>query len=83
MTLKDLEFILELNGVVENDIGDILIFCKKNGISKDLVDAELEKLGYEKLPDSDFDDDDDDDDEIYGHVEKFKNKRQKFSSDYD
>ncbi len=82
MTLKDLEFLLELSGVVEGDIDYILDFAKKNGIDKEKIDDELTKLGYERLLENEQDDawDDEDEDDDYGYVQKFPN-RHKFLED--
>lgn len=80
MTFKDLEFVLELNGVMRRDIDYILDFSRENGIDRELIDDELNKLGYERIIENEFDDSWDDDD--YGHVEKFPH-RHKFSEDYD
>lgn len=82
MTFKDLEFVLELNGVMKRDIEQILDFSKKNGIDKEQIDDELGKLGYEKIFENGLDDALDDDDDDYGHIEKFPH-RHKFSEDYD
>lgn len=79
MILKDLEFLLELNGVIKSDIDDILDFAKKNGIDKEEIDDELTKLGYERLLENEQDDAWDEDDD-YGYVQKFPN-RHKFSED--
>lgn len=80
MTFKDLEFVLELNGVMRKDIDYILDFSRENGIDRELIDDELNKLGYERIIENEFDDSWDDDD--YGHIEKFPH-RHKFSEDYD
>lgn len=82
MTLKDLEFFLELSGVIEDDIDFILDFVKKNGIDKEKIDDELTKLGYERLLENEQEDswDDEDEDDDYGYVQKFPN-RHKFSED--
>ncbi|MDQ1245607.1 MAG: hypothetical protein QG565_1948 [Campylobacterota bacterium] len=80
MTFKDLEFVLELNGVMRKDVDYILDFSRQNGIDRELIDDELNKLGYERIIENEFDDSWDDDD--YGHVEKFPH-RHKFSEDYD
>lgn len=83
MTLKDLEFLLELSGVIEDDIDYILDFAKKNGIDKEKIDDELTKLGYERVLENEQDDswdEDDDEDDDYGYVQKFPN-RHKFSED--
>lgn len=80
MTFKDLEFVLELNGVMRRDVDYILDFSRQNGIDRELIDDELNKLGYERIIENEFDDSWDDDD--YGHVEKFPH-RHKFSEDYD
>lgn len=82
MTFKDLEFVLELNGIMKIDIEQILDFSKKNGIDKEQVDDELNKLGYEKIFENGLDDALDDDDDDYDHIEKFR-QRHKFSEDYD
>jgi len=80
MTFKDLEFVLELSGVMRKDIDYILDFSRQNGIDRELIDDELNKLGYERIIENEFDDSWDDDD--YGHIEKFPH-RHKFSEDYD
>lgn len=80
MTFKDLEFVLELNGVMRKDVDYILDFSRQNGIDRELIDDELNKLGYERIIENEFDDSWDDDD--YGHVEKFPH-RHKFSEEYD
>jgi hypothetical protein len=80
MTLKDLEFALELSGVMSQDIDYILDFSKKNGIDKEQIDDELAKLGYDRFFENDFDNSWDDED--YGHIEKFPYKHT-FLEDYD
>lgn len=81
MTFKDLEFMLELNGVMRKDVDYILDFSRKNGIDVELIDDELNKLGYERIIESELESSWDDDDD-YGHVEKFPH-RSKFTEDYD
>lgn len=80
MTFKDLEFILELNGVIRKDIDYILDFSRKNGIDKEEIDDELSKMGYERILENELEDGWDEDE--YEHVEKFPH-RNKFSEDYD
>ena len=80
MTFKDLEFILELNGVMRKDIECILDFSRKNGINKEEIDDELSKMGYERILENELEDILDEDE--YEHVEKFPH-RNKFSEDYD
>lgn len=80
MTFKDLEFVLELNGVMRKDVDYILNFSKKNGLNKEQIDNELEKLGYERILENEIEDDYDDDE--YGHIQKFPN-RHKFCEDYE
>jgi len=80
MTFKDLEFILELNGVMRKDIDSILDFSRKNGINKEDIDDELNRMGYERIVENELDDGWDEDE--YEHVEKFPH-RNKFSEDYD
>lgn len=82
MTFKDLEFLLELSGVMKKDIEYMLDFAKKNGMDKNAIDDELNKLGYERMLENEPDDEWDEDDD-YGHVEKFPHRRHKFSEDYD
>jgi hypothetical protein len=78
MTLKDLEFSLELNGVMSKDIESILSMSKKSGINCEAIDDELLKLGYDKI----FDDEDSwNADDDFGYVEKFPH-RNKFLEDY-
>ncbi len=70
MTLKDIEFELELNAVMASDIEHILNISKKNGILIEQIDEELVKLGYEKIFDtSDYWNDDD-----FDYGEKFHRK---------
>ncbi len=82
MTLKDLEFLLELSGVIKNDIDYILNFAKKNGIDKEEIDDELNKLGYERLLENEGEESWDEEDDDYSYVQKFPN-RHKLSEDYD
>lgn len=71
MTIKDLEYALWLNGVTPKDTEYILDLSKKNGVLSELVDNELEKLGYDKI----FDIEDDFvEDEDYDYVERFPHK---------
>ncbi len=82
MTLKDLEFLLELGGVIKSDVSYILEFAKKNGIDKEKIDDELDKLGYERLLENEEEESWDEEDDDYDYVQKFPN-RSKFSEDYD
>ncbi len=82
MTFKDLEFTLELSGVMREDIDYILDFSKKNGIDTEQIDNELNKMGYERILENEFDDSWDDEDD-YDHIEKFRNNRSRFAEDYD
>ena len=82
MTLKDLEFLLELSGVIKNDIDYILNFAKKNGIDKEEIDDELNKLGYERLLENEGEESWDEEDDDYSYVQKFPN-RHKLSEDYE
>ena len=82
MTLKDLEFLLELGGVIKSDVLYILEFAKKNGIDKEKIDDELDKLGYERLLENEEEESWDEEDDDYDYVQKFPN-RSKFSEDYD
>ena len=82
MTFKDLEFTLELSGVMREDIDYILDFSKKNGIDTEQIDNELNKMGYERILENEFDDSWDDEDD-YDHIEKFRNNRSRFVEDYD
>lgn len=76
MTLKELEYILELNGVMREDIETLLDFSKKNGILVDRLDNELEKLGYERVIENELNSSyDDEDDEDFGYVQKFSSKK--------
>ena len=71
MTIKDLEYALWLKGVTPKDTEYILDLSKKNGVLSELVDNELEKLGYDKI----FDIEDDFvEDEDYDYVERFPHK---------
>lgn len=82
MTFKDLEFILELNGVMREDVDYILDFGKKNGIDVEQIDDELNKMGYERIVENELENSWDDEDDEYEPVEKFSH-RNKFVEDYD
>jgi hypothetical protein len=79
MTLQDLEYALELNGVMRRHIDQLLLIGKQNGIDIQKIDDELEEFGYERIFENGFDDYWDDDDE-FDHVQKIKPKH-KFIED--
>jgi molybdenum cofactor biosynthesis enzyme MoaA len=79
MTLQNLEFALELNGVMSKDIERIIAKSKKNGILCEAIDDELVELGYDRIFATESEDSWDDDD--FGYIEKFPH-RHKFLEDY-
>lgn len=80
MTFKDLEFRLELNGVMRKDIDHILDFSRKNGINNEEIDDELNKMGYERIIENELDEEWEEDENEY--VEKFPH-RNRLLEDYD
>lgn len=82
MTFKDLEFMLELNGVMRKDVDYILDFSRKNGIDVEQIDDELNKMGYERIIENELESSWDDEDDEYEHIEKFSH-RNKYSEDYE
>jgi hypothetical protein len=77
MNYEDIEYALFLNGVMPKDIEYILNLSKENGVSYDIIDEELVKMGYEKIFDAEDDWDND-----FNNIEKF-NHRHKYSDEYD
>ena len=77
MKVSDVILEMELGGVDEADIAEIVTLCESKGFGNELLDEELQKRGYGKLFTVDYDEFDDygdwDDDE-YASVEKFPHK---------
>lgn len=73
MKISELEFEMELNGVDEADIAQIVELYKDKEITTDAVDRELVARGYAKIFSIDYDsyDDEWEDDDF---IEKFPSK---------
>lgn len=77
MKVSDVVFEMELGGVDEADIAEILSTCKGKSYDGELLDEELVKRGYSKLFTVDYDGYDDYDDwkdDEYSSVEKFPHR---------
>lgn len=74
MTLSDIAFEMELNGVDKEDIDDIIQLSKKQGVMLELIDDELVKRGYERIFEVNYDEYDEWDDDDYSSVEKIRSK---------
>jgi hypothetical protein len=78
MKISDVKLEMELGGVDEADIAEIVKLCESKGFANELLDEELQKRGYEKLFTVDYDDFDeygDWEDDEYASVEKFPHKQ--------
>lgn len=78
MNFSDITLEMELNGVDEAVIADIVKLCEGKGFNSELVDDELQRRGYEKVFTVDYDsydEYDDWEDDEYSSVEKFPHKR--------
>ena len=75
MKISELEFEMEINGVDEADIAEIIQLFKGKTVNTEVVDAELVKRGYTKIFSVDYDSYDDEwEDEEYEPVAKFPQK---------
>ena len=78
MKISDLVLEMELSGVDEADIAEIVTLCHAKGLNSEMIDEELVKRGYEKIFTVDYDGyegyDDWEDDE-YSTIEKFPHKQ--------
>jgi hypothetical protein len=74
MKISDIRLEMELGGVDEADIAEIVALCASKGLTNDMLDDELLKRGYDRMFSVDYDAYDDygewDDDE-FASVEKF------------
>lgn len=78
MNVSDITLEMELNGVDEAVIAEIVKLCEDKGFNSELIDDELQKRGYEKIFTVDYDaydEYDDWEDDGYASVEKFPHKR--------
>ena len=81
MKISDMMLEMELNGVDERHIVDIVKVCKTKGFYDELIDNELTKRGYDKIftvqYDSydEYDDWEDWEDTEFSSIEKFPHKR--------
>lgn len=79
MKVSDLKLEMELAGVDEADIAEIVALNNEKGLSDEGLDQELVKRGYEKLFSVDYDaydDYDDWEDDEYMSVEKFPHRQE-------
>ncbi len=78
MKVSDMRLEMELAGVDEADIAEIVALNTGKGLSEEGIDKELVKRGYEKLFTVDYDaydDYDDWEDDEYVSVEKFPHRQ--------
>jgi hypothetical protein len=78
MKISDIVLEMDLGGVDEADIAEIVKICKTKGCNTDLVDEELLKRGYPRIFTVDYDSYDEYDswkDDDYASVEKFRHKK--------
>ncbi len=78
MKISDITLEMELNGVDEAVIADIVKLCENKGFNNEIIDDELQKRGYDKLFTVDYDaydEYDDWEDDEYASIEKFPHKR--------
>lgn len=79
MKISDIRLEMELGGVDEADIADIVALCTSKGLTNDMLDDELLKRGYDRLFTVDYDSFDDDyddwEDDDYASIEKFPHKQ--------
>ena len=78
MKISDIILEMELNGVDERHIVDIIKHCQTKGFYNELIDHELTKRDYEKIFTIDYDaydEYDDWDDEGFSSIEKFPHKK--------
>ena len=81
MKVSDVKLEMEIGGVDEADIAEIISLCESKGFESEMIDNELLKRGYEKIFTVNYDDYDDfadydewgDDD--YMSIEKFPHKQ--------
>lgn len=78
MKISDIKLEMELGGVDEADIADIVKLCEIKGFSSEMIDEELLKRGYDRIFTVDYDmydgyDEWEEDD--YASVEKFPHKQ--------
>ena len=74
MKISDIKLEMELYGVDQEDILEILELCKPKAYDIEAIDDELEKRGYERIFSVDYDEDDEDD-YMYPSVQKFSHKK--------
>ena len=78
MKISDIRLEMELGGVDEADIAEIVALCNCKGLSNDMLDDELLKRGYERMFTVDYDMYDDYGDwelDEFASVEKFPHKQ--------
>ncbi len=78
MKISDIRLEMELGGVDEADIAEIVALCNSKGLSNEMLDDELLKRGYERMFTVDYDMYDDYGDweyDEFASVEKFPHKQ--------
>ncbi len=78
MKISDAVLEMELNGVDEANIAEIVKLCESKGFDSEMIDQELLNRGYEKIFTVDYDsydEYDDWEDDEFASVEKFPNKK--------
>jgi hypothetical protein len=74
MNISDVMFEMELAGVDEADIADIVKLYDGKVLNENLIDDELSKRGYPKIFNIDYDEYDDWDSDEYNSEEKIPHK---------
>lgn len=75
MNVSDIIFEMELAGVDEADIAEIVTLYKDRVVSRELLDEELLMRGYSKIFTLEYEDSDDYYEDSYYEVEKFPSKK--------
>jgi hypothetical protein len=78
MKISDIVLEMELGGVDEADIAEIVKLCESRGFDSEIMDEELLKRGYDRIFTVDYDLYDSYDtweDDEYASIEKFPHKQ--------
>jgi hypothetical protein len=78
MKVSDIVLEMELGGVDEADIAEIVTLCESKGFNSEMIDEELLKRGYDKIFTIDYEMYDEYgawEDDDYATVEKFPHKQ--------
>jgi hypothetical protein len=74
MKVSDIRLEMELGGVDEKDIAEIVALFAHKALNVELIDEELLKRGYEKIFTVDYDEYNEWEDDDYMPIEKFPHK---------